>query len=156
EPLYMSGLTIKGTVHNVVFIATENDTVYAFDSDSNAGADAQPLWVRTFTSSSDGITPIPQADVISHDIVPVVGITGTPVIDPSTNTLYVVTKAKWIVNGDTAHPNYVQTLHALDVTTGADKLSTGGYQIGDSVANPNGTYVNNTAITVPGTGAGST
>src|SRR5262249_58174782 len=61
EPLFMSGLTINGTVHNVVFIATENDTVYAFDADSNAGADSQPLWVRTFTSSSDGITPVPQA-----------------------------------------------------------------------------------------------
>ena len=76
--------------------------------------------------------------MITHDIVPVIGITGTPVIDPSTNTLYVVTKTKVIVNGDTAHPNYVQTLHALDVTTGQDKFASGGYVIGDTVNNPDG------------------
>ena len=119
QPLYMSGLTIDGVVHNVVFVATENDTVYAFDADSNAGADAQPLWVRSFIDPRPGITPVPAADILANDITPVIGITGTPVIDPSTNTLYVVTKTKVIINGDTAHPNYVQTLHALDVTTGA-------------------------------------
>jgi MBG domain (YGX type)/Legume lectin domain len=156
QPLYMSGLTINGAVHNVVFIATENDTVYAFDADSNAGADAQPLWVRSFINSSDGITPVPYADVLNPDIFPVIGITGTPVIDPSTNTLYVSTVTKNIVNGDSTHPNYVQILHALDVTTGADNFVDGGYQIADTVANPNGTYVNNTAIEVAGTGVDST
>ena len=111
EPLYMSGLTIDGAVHNVVFIATENDTVYAFDADSDAGADAKPLWVHSFIDPSTGITPVPYADTETHDIVPVIGITGTPVIDPATDTLYVVTTTKEIINGDTSHPNYVQTLH---------------------------------------------
>ncbi len=60
EPLYMSGVTINGVVHNVVFVATENDTVYAFDADSNLGADAQPLWVHSFTDPSAGITAVPQ------------------------------------------------------------------------------------------------
>ncbi len=155
QPLYMSGLTINGAVHNVVFVATENDSVYAFDADSNSGADAQPLWVRSFTNSSAGITPVPAADSLVNDIVPVIGITGTPVIDQSTNTLYVVTKTKVILNGDTAHPNYVQTLHALDVTTGADKFVTGGDVIGQTVENPNNTDVNTTAITSPGTGVDS-
>ena len=155
QPLYMSGLTINGAVHNVVFIATENDSVYGFDADSNAGADAQPLWARSFINSSAGITPVPPADGLVNDIVPVIGITGTPVIDPSTNTLYVVTNTKEIINGDTAHPNYVQTLHALDVTTGADKFVTRGDVIGRTVLNPNNTFVNTTAITVPGTGVDS-
>ena len=53
EPLYMSDLTINGAVHNVVFVATENDTVYAFDADSNLGADAAPLWVHSFTDPAE-------------------------------------------------------------------------------------------------------
>ena len=84
EPLYMSNLTIDGAQHNVVFVATQNDTVYAFDADSNQGADAAPLWVHSFTDPANGITAVPQPDVITHDIVPVIGITGTPVIDPAT------------------------------------------------------------------------
>jgi fibronectin type 3 domain-containing protein len=156
EPLYMSGLTINGAVHNVVFIATENDTVYAFDADSNQGADAQPLWVRSFTNAADGITPVPWADTLSSDIVPIIGITGTPVIDPSTNTLYVSTKTKEIVDGDSAHPHYVQTLYALDVTTGTDKFVNGGYQIADTVEKPNFSFSNSTAIKVAGTGVDST
>ena len=152
EPLYMSNVTINGAVHNVVFVATQNDTVYAFDADSNSGADAAPLWVHSFTDPANDITAVPQPDVISHDIVPVIGITGTPVIDPSTDTLYVVTKTKEIVNGDTSHPQYIQTLHALDVTTGADKFSSGGYVIGDTQVNPDGSHLNNTAIQVAGTG----
>src|SRR5262249_47452404 len=49
EPLYMSGVSIGGVLHNVAFVATQNDTVYAFDADSAAGANAQPLWVHSFT-----------------------------------------------------------------------------------------------------------
>jgi len=151
EPLYMPDLTINGVVHNVVFVATENDTVYAFDANSKLGADSAPLWVHSFIDPADGITPVPQADVISHDIYPVIGITGTPVIDPSTDTLYVVTNTKVILNGDTSHPNYVQTLHALNVTTG-DETIPGGYVIGTTVYNPDGSHVNTTAIQVDGTG----
>ena len=110
------------------------------------------LWVHSFTDPANGITAVPQPDVITHDIVPVIGITGTPVIDPATGTLYVVTKTKEILNGDTAHPNYVQTLHALDVTTGADKFASNGYVIGDTVDYPDGSHINNTAIQVAGTG----
>ena len=152
EPLYMSNLTIDGAQHNVVFVATQNDTVYAFDADSNLGADAAPLWSHSFTDPANGITAVPQPDVITHDIVPVIGITGTPVIDPTTGTLYVVTKTKQVINGDTAHPNYIQTLHALDVTTGQDQFAGGGYLIGDTVDYPDGSHINNTAIQVAGTG----
>ncbi|QEH37254.1 Legume lectin domain protein [Aquisphaera giovannonii] len=151
EPLYLSGVTIDGAEHNVAFVATENDTMYAFDADSNAGASAQPLWVHSFTDPAAGITSVPQAAIVSHDIVPTIGITGTPVIDPATRTLYVITKTQEVLNGDTAHPHYVQTLHALDVSTGQDKVP-GGYVIGDTTENPDGSHVNDTAIHVAGTG----
>ena len=148
QPLYMSNLTINGEVHNVVFVATEHDSVYAFDANSDQGANAAPLWVDSFINPAAGITTVPSADTKSTNLVPEIGITGTPVIDPSTDTLYVVTNTKEIINGDTAHPHYIQTLHALDVTTGADKVP-GGYVIGDTIGTVS--YTNNTAIQVPGT-----
>ena len=106
QPLYMSGLSVKGATHNVVFVATENDTVYAFDADA-AGS---PLWQKSLLM---GGTPVPQANVNST-IYCVIGITGTPVIDPNTNTMYVVAEA---LEGST----YIHRLHALDVTSGAEK-----------------------------------
>lgn len=110
QPLYESNVIIPGKgPHNVVFIATENDSVYAYDADSNAGPNSVPLWKVNLG------TPVPQSDVISGDMVPVVGITGTPVIDPSTQTIYLVAKTK--ENGQ-----YYQRLHALDVATGAEKF----------------------------------
>lgn len=119
QPLYMQNVTIGGTSHNVVFVATENDTVYAFDADTNGGANASPLWKASMLTSghgaASGATAIPQADVSTTDITPIIGITGTPVIDPSTNTIYLVSASK--ENG-----SYAQRLHALDVTSGAEKF----------------------------------
>jgi Malectin domain/Chitobiase/beta-hexosaminidase C-terminal domain/Fn3 associated len=125
QPLYMVGVTMgagtsqPGTKHNVLFIATEHDSVYAFDADSDLGANATPLWKVTLLDAAHGAaanaTPVPSGDLATEDMVPEIGITGTPVIDPTTNTIYVVGKIK-------ESPTYVQRLHALDITTGAEKF----------------------------------
>ncbi len=119
QPLYMSGLTMPdGLVHNVLFVATGHDSVYAFDADTNGGANAQPLWHASMLSTAHGAaagaTTVPSTDVSSYDITPEIGITGTPVINPGTNTMYVVAKSK-------ESGTYVQRLHAINILTGAEQ-----------------------------------
>ena len=122
QPLYVSNLAIPGQgTHDVVFVATEHDSVYAFDADNNSGIDAQPLWHDSFINPAAGITSVPSADTLTGDISPEVGITGTPVIDPATQTLYVVSNTK-TTNAATGAVSYGQQLHALDITTGAEKF----------------------------------
>jgi hypothetical protein len=111
QPLYVSHLAIGGGTHDVVFVATEHDTVYAFDAE---GKSSTPYWHRSFIDPSDGITTVPTDDVDST-IFSEIGITGTPVIDPTTNTMYFVVYTK--ENG-----KYVHRLHAIDITTGQDKF----------------------------------
>jgi hypothetical protein len=111
QPLYLSGLTIGGTAHNVVLVATENDTVYAFNADS-----AQPaLWSRSLVPP--GETPMSSDDIEGcSNIAPVIGITSTPVVADTNGTLYVVAKTKRLSDG-----TFHQYLYALDVTSGADQ-----------------------------------
>jgi outer membrane protein assembly factor BamB len=117
QPLYLPGVSIPGLgVHNVVYVATEHDTIFAFDADSNQAITKLPLWQRSFIDPVNGITTVAsKADAACSDLVPEIGITGTPVIDAQAGTMYVVVRTK--ENG-----KFFQRLHALDVTTGAEKF----------------------------------
>ena len=105
QPLVLAGLTIAGQVHTVVYVATEHDSVYAFDVDTGT-----KLWQVSLLVA--GETP---SDARSCDeVVPEIGVTATPVIDRSTGTLYVVAMSV------DANRQYHQRLHAISVTTGAE------------------------------------
>ena len=110
EPLYLPNLTIGGAAHNVVFVATENDSVYAFDADATSAI--APLWKVSLLPG--GATAVSSNVSGCGDLTPEIGITSTPVIDPATDTMFVVSY-------DTEGGNEVYRLHALNVLTGADK-----------------------------------
>jgi Putative Ig domain len=120
QPLYIANFAIGGQTRNVVFVATEHDSVYAFDADSSS---CVKLWQTSFLSS--GVTTVPPADTgETGDLIPEIGITSTPVIDPSTSTIYVVAKTKETVGSGCSrgNPCYVHRLHALNMTNGAEKF----------------------------------
>lgn len=118
QPLYVSNLTMAaGGVHNVVFVATEYDSVYAFDADS-ATLNPNPLWHVNFLNPPS-VTPVPCAQGAGIcQLFPIVGITATPVINLATNTIYVVVRTQEL-SGTTI--NWVSRIHALDITSGAEK-----------------------------------
>jgi hypothetical protein len=127
QPLLVSNLTVNGSVHNVVFAATENDSAYAFDSDNyNNGT---PLWKVSLLQS--GETPMTDGP-----IQPVQGITSTPVIDLTSNTVYVVSAQVLTATGASTF-----RLNALDITTGAQKFG-GPVTIQASVPGTNSDSVN--------------
>jgi hypothetical protein len=141
QPLWVPNLTVAGSTHNVIIVATQHESLYAFDADVTP---CTMLWHINLIDSAHGGTPgessVPSAGAGAlvgsgyGDISPEVGITGTPVIDPITNTLYVVSKS---VNTST---QLFQRLHAIDLTTGNERVAPHGID---------------SSVSVPGTGAGS-
>ncbi len=119
QPLYMSGVTIGGNVVNVVYVETANDSAYAFNADLGGA----PLWQTSFLNSANGTTvtaePVSALGCPYVNGFTQVGVTGTPVIDPTTNTMYLVAKTMEVTGGVTS---YVFRLHALDITTGLEKF----------------------------------
>jgi len=139
QPLVLAGVTISGQSHNVVYTATCHDSVYAFDADTGA-----PLWHDSFISPSagDNISTVPNNVTRSGDINPEIGIVSTPVIDAKSGTLYVIAKTKETGRPD-GKTHYVQKIHALDVATGAEKLS--GPKVIADTSFDNDKYDNNLA-----------
>lgn len=119
QPLYVSDLAIPGQgIHNMVFVATEHNSVYAFDADSNGGSNGGVLWHVNLGPSA----ATPNSDFGNrygnyHDINPEVGITSTPVIDLASGTIYV---DAFTHDGTGLYSHHV---HALDITTGTDKVT---------------------------------
>ena len=132
QPLYVSNVPIGGRLRNVLYVATEHNSVYAFDADS-----AEQLWQVSFIDPANGITTVPYQDTASPpgytgpgpvkplgctDLTPEIGITGTPVIDPATGTLYVVAKTKEVRGATVA---YEHRLHALNIINGQTRPGSG-------------------------------
>ena len=115
QPLVAAGVSINGTTHNVVYVATQRCELYAFDGDSNTGSNANALWHDTLLPA--GTVPVPQSVVGSGDISDALGLTTTPVIDTASSTLYVV--SKFYRSSDSTYHQY---LYAIDLATGAYKL----------------------------------
>lgn len=117
QPLYVPNVLIPATnsTHNVVYVATQHDSVYAFDADNNRGANASPLWQVNFLDPANGITTVPITDEACFNVsgYSEFGIQGTPVIDLTRNAMYLLAMTK--ENGA-----YVHKLHALDLGTGAE------------------------------------
>ena len=139
QPLWVANLTINAARHNVILVATERNSLYAFDADASPCA---TLWhanlIDNLHGGTSGESSVPSSQVGNGfgDLAPEVGITGAPVIDPSTNTIYVVSKSE-ITNTGT----FFQRLHAIDLLTGNEK--------------PGGPANIDSSIFVNGTGDGS-
>jgi hypothetical protein len=123
QPLYVRNVTFPGKgAHNALYIVTMNDVVYAFDADSSSNT---PLLSLDLTTQVVGSTPVPITDLVSPglNIVGNIGIESTPYIDLSTNTMYLVARTKESAGTcGTVNGNYCQRLHALDITTFAEKF----------------------------------
>jgi hypothetical protein len=130
QPLWMRGLNIGGGIHNVIFVATQHDSAYAFD------ADARPCVTYWHVNLLDPLhggtgneTPVTWNDVGNcfGDIYPEVGVTGTPVIDSTTNTIYLVSASESNPtssgNCSSSSANFFHRLHALNLATGNEKFN---------------------------------
>jgi PQQ enzyme-like repeat protein len=111
QPLFLPNLSIGGATHNVLFVATEHGSVYGYDADTGS-----QLWHVSMLASGEA----PSDDRSCNQVTPEIGVTSTPVIDPSAGphgTIYVIAMSK------DGSGNYHQRLHALDVTSGAEQFA---------------------------------
>lgn len=136
EPLWVSNTSIGGVRHNVVIVATQHDSLYAFDADANVSP-CVPLWQANLIDSGHGGSsaemPVPSLPGCQYancyigvglaDIQPEVGITSTPVIDPVTGIIYAVSKSVIPGASPPATSLFYERLHAIDLGTGAEKLN---------------------------------
>ncbi len=163
EPLEMTEVNITTGahqgVHNVVFVATANDSLYAIDAGNGAilwqtsvinNTNPGVLDVNPNANANTVITAVPSADVNSTDIMPIIGIIATPVIDPTTNTIYFTAKTKEVISGNSSKPVYVQQLYALNISNG-HLQTTIGATVGTGVLT-----IAETAATSPNTPSSST
>ena len=136
QPLFLPNVPVPGKrTHDVLFVATEHDSVYAFDATRPGDP---PLWQVRFLDKARGTVPVSEDQAQCPFIRPDVGITSTPVIDIKTGTLYVL--ARTMIRHTVGEDEYFQHLHALAITTGVEKF--GGPRL--------------ITASVPGKGAGST
>jgi len=139
QPLVVSNVTIGGSKHNIVIVATVNNSLYAFDADD--ASVTSPYWQDNLTFNPSTYRPIKNTDMTGacggnyKDFSGNIGIVGTPAIDTVTNTLYVVARSVT----KTSPATFVQYLHAIDITTGTEKTGSPVY----------------ITATYPGTGSGS-
>jgi hypothetical protein len=129
QPLWVKGLTISGGVHNVIFVATQNDSAYAFDADANP---CVTYWhvnlLDTLHGGTTGEKPVTWNDVgyCYGDVYPQVGVTSTPVIPTATNTIYLVSASEKDAtdSGNCANTTatFYHRLHALSLLTGSEEF----------------------------------
>ena len=118
QPLFVPGVEVPGKgKHDVLYVATEHDSVYAFDAYRPGDP---PLWEVNFLDKAKGVIAPSEDDVQCPFIRPEVGITSTPVIDIQTGTLYVLARTK--IRHPVSADEYFQHLHALAITTGVEKF----------------------------------
>jgi Bacterial Ig-like domain (group 1) len=120
QPLYVPNVNISGVgTVNVIYVVTQNDSIYAFDADTPGTG--TPLWQVSLLNAANGVTAVPISAQGCSGVTGYteIGIMGTPVIDPNTNTIYLVAKTQEQAGSSY---NYVFRLHALDITTGLEKF----------------------------------
>lgn len=148
QPLYVANLAIANGVHNVIFLATENDSVYAIDADQSP---CKVYWQASFIGNINGSTVVPVPPSVPYqsslpansDILDNIGITGTPVISAAQNAIYVVAKTQ--ETDQSGNVTYHDRLHALSLATGGEQGNS-PVDISASVLNNSGSSVTFTPL----------
>ena len=170
QTLFKSSLkmALDGNKHNVIFVATTSNIVYAFDADNNQGANANPLWTNNLNGAGSPILATDAGEMVGNDpvlkncnnISPIIGIVGTPVIDAQTSLMYLVTQTRE-VNNTAGTVDFVQTLHVLAISSGAEQMNTEIARMTYPLPAPGaptlepGTYVRGPVVAGSGEGQGT-